>query len=456
MSSAASPAYTYTWSTDGNAVTFTDNGGGSATLTATETTASSWTAFQAGTGCAIAGGKSFGIYPFPAITPTAADTMICIGDTTLISSNLSTSNFSVNCVPFGFRTAPGTETFLANAGVRNTSFGGTASLDDGGWEAIPLGFTFSYFGSDFTTLNVGTNGVINFGPYASFNVSQYSFPEGFPSTLSPVNTIGVLATDFYMNTTGSVRFWTEGAAPNRVFVLEYNGPGWTADGNHNAQVHLYETLGLVEIHVNEATGTGLFAGPKTIGLQNGDGTVGALAPVVCDINGNPSGLAQWDARTSTITTAAPQAWRFSPPVSYTFAWSPSAEIAGSTTGSTALAAPTATSPGVQSYFVTVTDNLSGCVGTPVELEFDLISPAAAPDVVGYGLLSDLDGTNTITFCAEQDVNLYVTPGAGYDSTYNAVYYLDAVGGTVNGCTAFGVFIRTMPFGATVSKSSIFT
>jgi len=318
---------------------------------------------------------------------------------------------------------------LCQGGTRNNSYGGTASLDDGGCDSVPLGFTFNYFGQDFTTVNVGTNGVINFGPYANFNVSQYSFPSGFPSPSSPANTIGVLATDFYMTTQGHVTFWTEGAAPNRVFVIEYQGPGWTTDGSLRAQCHLYETLGLVEIHVERATSTGTFAGPKTIGLQNGDGTVGATAPVACDVNGNQVGLATWNARTSTIAASASQAWRFSPPVSYTFAWSPSAEIAGSTTGSTALAAPTATTPGSQSYFVTVTDNLSGCVGTPVELNFDLISPVAAPDVVGFGELSDVDGTNTIAFCAEQDVNLYVAAGAGYDSTYNAVYYLDAVGGT---------------------------
>jgi len=183
---------------------------------------------------------------------------------------------------------------------------------------------------------------------------------------------------------------------------------------------------LVEIHAERITSTN--AG-KTIGLQNGTGTVGATAPVECDVNGNQVGLSTWNNRNSTITAAESQAWRFSPPVSYTFAWSPVGEIAGPTNATTALAAPTATTPGTQSYFVTVTDNLSGCAGTPVELQFDVISPVAAPDAVGWGVLSDLDGTNTVTFCAEQDLNLYVAAGAGYDSTYNAVWYQQAVGGT---------------------------
>jgi hypothetical protein len=434
LTSAASPAYTYTWTNDGNAATFADNGGGSATLTSTETTTSSWSAFQAGTGCTISGTKSLGVYPFPVIEPTAADTAICIGDSTVINSNLSTSNFAVTCVPYAMRTAPGSATVLCDAGVQVTphtpsnGLGFFAPLDDAGWANVPLGFTFNYFGVDFSAVNVGTNGVINFGSWSAFNSSQYSFPGGFPSASNPVNTIAVLGTDLYMVTTGSMRYWTEGSAPNRVFVLEYNAcPGWTADGLHTAQVHLFETIGLVEIHIGQATGTGTFAGPKTFGLQDATGTIGATAPVNCDASGAPSGIATWNARTSTITTADPKAWRFAPPVSYSFAWSPAGEISGATTNSAALARPTATVPGVQSYFVTVTDNVSGCVGTPVELEFDLISPAAAPNVVGFGVDSDLDGTNTIAFCDEQDLRLYVEAGAGYDSSYTSLWYLDENG-----------------------------
>lgn len=425
--SSNDPNYSYTWTNDGHANTFVNNGGGSATLTSDTTTASSWSAFDAVTGCIINSQKSFGVYSFPVIVPTANDTAICIGDSTIINSNLSVSNFTVKCVPFGFRTAPGNAVFLANNGVRNGDYGGTASLDDGGWAQVPIGFTFNYFGNDWTAINVGTNGVINFGPFAGFNASQYSFPSGFPSASSPVNTIGVLATDFYMTATGTVRFWTEGVAPNRVFVIEYNGPGLTADGVHVAQAHLFETLGLVEIHVQEATGTGTFAGPKTIGLQNGDGTIGATAPAFCNLDGTPNGTQTWNARNATITAAESKAWRFSPPVSYTFSWSPAAQISGPTNTASVVARPTTLTPGVQSYFVTATDNLSGCAGAPVELQFDVISPLVATSVVGYGLSSDVDGTNTIAFCGEQDVELYVS--GVFDTTVTAKWYTQAVGGT---------------------------
>jgi len=302
-----------------------------------------------------------------------------------------------------------------------------APLDDAGWSGIPLGFAFDYFGTTFTTCNVGTNGVLNFGNYATFNAGQYSFPSGFPSASSPLNTIAVLATDMYLVTSGQIRYWTEGVAPNRVFVFEYkNCPGWMADGVHSAQVHLFETLGRVEIHVDRATGTGTFAGPKTIGLQNGDGSVGTTAPV-CTIA--PVGSVRWNARNATIPGAFSQAWRFNPPVDYTFAWSPSGEISGPDTTASIVAYPTATAAGTQNYSIQVTDNVSGCVGTPVSYPVQIVDIPAEPNIVGYGVFSSVDGTNDVTFCGPQAVEWYcsdVLP-AGWQVNY----YTQAVG---NMCT----------------------
>jgi len=391
---SSSASYVYTWSNDGNASSASQSGA-DFTISSDTTTTSSWSAFEPGTGCNTSGQKSFGVYAFPVIVPTVADSLVCIGSSTTLNSNVTTSAFAVKCVPFGFRTAPAGATYLTNNGTRNGSYGGTVSLDDGGWEGIPIGFDFNYFGNIFTAVNVGTNGVINFGPYANFDASQYSFPSGFPSPNSPVNTIGVIATDLYLSSTGTIRFWTEGVAPGRVFVVQYDAPGWTADGRHVAQAHLFETTGLVEIHVERATGTS-GAASKTFGLQDGTGTIGSTAPVNCDANGDPSGSVTWNNRTGSFGANNSKAWRFIPPVSYSFAWTPSGEISGSTSGASAIALPTATVPGIQTYEVTVTDNTSGCVGAPIQVQFELTEPVAQPDVVGWGVDSDVDGTNPMT------------------------------------------------------------
>jgi hypothetical protein len=291
---------------------------------ATVTVTSNFQLAVTATGCAATNAFfSVGVYPLPTATVTTTASGVCPGTSATINSGLSSGNFSVTCITHSWKTAPATAFNLALNGVKTAPPGGfaDASLDDGKWGDVPIGFNFNYFGTPsapvtFNKCNVGTNGVLNFGPYASFNGAQYQFPNGFPSPLSPLNTIGVLATDFYFNVSGSVKYWTEGYAPNRIFVLEYNnGPGWTADGIHSAQCHLYETTGIVEIHVKEATGTGTFAFAKTIGLQDGTGTVGAVAPV-CGL----TPPAFWNARSATILASNPQGWRFSPPANYLTVW----------------------------------------------------------------------------------------------------------------------------------------
>ena len=450
--SSANAGYAYTWVNDAIAATFSPSGA-NVTLSSTATTNSTVTAFDATTGCSISLVKSFSIYEFPNIVPTSADSIICVGDSTIVSSGVAAEAFSANCTTFGLRTAPGSAVSLCAAGAElvpqtPNTLGFDAPLDDSGWEGIPIGFSFDYFGTVFSTLNVGTNGVANFGPYGSFDSGQYLFAAGFPSASSPVNTIAVIATDMRMDVTGTVRYWTEGVSPNRVFVLEYlNCPGWS-NGVHTAQLHLFETLGRVEIHVNEATSTGGL-GNKTIGLQNGDGTVGTTAPV-CNIA--PVGSVTWNNRAGVINTAFPWAWRFNPPVDYTFTWSPSGEISGATNAANIVAYPTATAAATQNYSIQVTDNISGCVGSPVSYPVQIIEAPALPNIVGYGLFSEQDGTNGTTFCGPQGVEWYcsdaLAPG------WQVVYYTQAVGGTGFPFDATDTLTFTTGSGATLAIAEL--
>ena len=348
---ASSPdsAMTYAW-TSLTSPTVLDATTGSvvtSTIAATSDFKVIGTGSAAFTGCTSVAYASIGVYPLPTATVTTTANGVCPGTSATIGSGLSAGNFSVQCITHAWITTPTSANVLCSSGVKYTPSGVSAdtSLDDGKWGGVPIGFGFNYFGTTFSTCNVGTNGVMNFGPYASFSGSQYSFPNGFPSTLSPLNTIGVLATDFYMTTSGSVKYWTQGYAPNRIFVLQYeDGPGWTADGLHSVQCHLYETTGLVEIHVKQATGVGTFAGYKTIGLQNGDGSVGAIAPV-CGSTTTPPQV--WKGLFATIQASAPQAWRFSPPSNYTTSWFADGTLIPSTT------TPVFTNPGTNVFNLTV-------------------------------------------------------------------------------------------------------
>lgn len=448
--SSANAGYSFTWANDGMADTFVPSGV-NLTLSSDSTTNTTVTAFDATTGCSINSVKSFSVYDFPNIIPTSPDSIICIGDSTTVSSGVAQGAFSVQCIGLGMRTAPGSASVLCAGGVQVTphaaynGLGLNAPLDDAGWSGIPIGFNFDYFGTTFTSLNVGVNGVANFGSYATFNAGQYLFSAGFPSASSPVNTIAVMATDLRVTVSGTIRYWTEGVSPNRVFVLEYlNCPGWI-NGTHTAQLHLFETTGRVEIHVLEATQTGVL-GNKTIGLQNGDGTVGTTAPL-CN---NPSVF--WNNRSDVVFSSFPWAWRFNPPVNYTFAWTPIGQISGSTTSASIMAKPTATAAGTQNYTVQVTDNVSGCVGTPVSYPVQIVDIPELPNIVGYGLFSNTDGTNGMTFCGPQGVEWYcsdaLAPG------WQVIYYTQAVGGTGYPFDATDTLTFTTGAGATLAVAEL--
>jgi len=358
ITASSSAPYSYVFTALDGAV-LSNATASSVNATVSQTSAIMVTGTDASSGCVAQKVYSVGLYPLPTASVTTSASGVCPGTAATINSGLSAGNFSVTCITHNWKTAPASAFNLALNGVKSTPPGGLsdASLDDGKWGGVPIGFNFNYFGTSFNTCNVGTNGVLNFGNYASFNGSQYSFPNGFPSTLSPLNTIGVLATDFYLNTSGSVKYWTEGYAPNRIFVLEYNnGPGWMTDGIHSAQCHLFETTGLVEIHVKQATGTGTFAGPKTIGLQDGTGLIGAIAPV-CGLTSTEF----WDARVATIQAGSPQSWRFSPPSDFSTLWTvEGAAIADGTNIFTQVVSQSITT----TYDISYSNLTTGCTNEP--------------------------------------------------------------------------------------------
>jgi hypothetical protein len=185
--------------------------------------------------------------------------------------------------------------------------------------------------------------MMQFGAYNAAGLGDYTI-TGFPNPAEPTNAIAVVACDHYYATTGTIRYWMTGVAPTRKFILEYNGPGFITNGTITAQAHLFESTGIVEVHVQQATSTA----QKTVGVQNAAGTVGTTAPL---FNATP------------VTTFANVGYRFNPPVNYTFAWT-AVPSAGTTiaapTGSTSNANPAV---GTTEFFVAATNPLNGCVST---------------------------------------------------------------------------------------------
>ncbi|MEI6312383.1 MAG: fibronectin type III domain-containing protein [Bacteroidota bacterium] len=348
--------------------TFSWSGGPFTTLSSTSisanpTTTTNYTVTETSGSCSISKIVSVGVYAPTVFTPTSSVDSICFASpsvTVNMNANLSGTTFAITAEPYAPYTAPGSGiTVLANAGTivtpQTSSF---ASLDDGGWR-VPIGFTYNFLGTIVDSINIGTNGVIQFGPFSDADLSDFTY-LGLPSTTEPRNIIAGCATDLYWSTAGTIRTWVTGIAPNRTFVVSYEGgAGFITDGTHTFQIVLHETIGTAEVIVTTATST---AHNKTIGCNNSTGLVGSTAP----------------GRNAFSGTFGPEAWLFTPPASYTFAWT------GTGLSSSTVVNPNAvisTSPtGAYDnyvYSVAATNTATGCTTTRSD-SFKVFQTPAAP------------------------------------------------------------------------------
>ena len=265
-------------------------------------------------GCVAQNSITIGVNPLPVSNVTASSTDVCPGSTVTINTGLSAQNFSSTPIPYAALYAPTNAVTIVSGGVATPApdLGGGApfgSLDDVGWSNIPVGFGFNFFGTNYTTVSIGTNGTIFMGNTGAVN--DFIFTT-LPSVIEPFNMLAVLAMDnnLFGATGGTIKYWTEGAAPNRKFVVSYeNVKEFGANQFSTAQAILYETTGIAEVHVTSSTNIDQ---NKLVGINNGDGTEGVLAYA--------SGTTP-SATNPTNPIANPFAYRFSPPANFTTVWS---------------------------------------------------------------------------------------------------------------------------------------
>ena len=179
----------------------------------------------------------------------------------------------MTAVPLDFTDISGTGTLVA--GADNT---------DDGWSTttVGIGFTFNFYGNDFTAISINHNGILTFGATTGFTAWEN---EALPANvgLAPNNAIYPLWDDLdgrrTVNPTAFLRSQTQGAFPNRVFIVQ-----WTATPQYNAglagtdtntfQVKIHETTNVIEFHyqvVGAENANDAFPG-TVIGIENSNGT----------------------------------------------------------------------------------------------------------------------------------------------------------------------------------------
>ncbi len=281
------------------------------------------------------------------VTGTSANSTICLGDSTVLSASALPVSYIMTAITNDLIPSPGyLSNFLVDGGTIQTTLT-TGTLDDGRWDNIDLPFTFRYFGNDYNSINVSTNGWIGLG---SSNSTSTGMGVTLPNAAAPNNVIHAITADldFRSPTTSSIEYFYEGGSPDRKFVVRYNDiKFFGTTGTANVEVILYETTNAIEIHTSDCSNTTLV---KAQGIENKTGTIAFTAPVRNNVK-------TW--------TGMPDAYRFTPD-QFTYTWSPVSGLTN-TIGSAVSAHPTATTTytvnavntaTAQSGSTTVTVNIS--------------------------------------------------------------------------------------------------
>ncbi len=394
---SSNPNYVYTWSPIDSLLNYT--GGASATTNIYTTNTFTVTAVDAGSGCATSGTTTVTDFTFTTVNLTATPSAICPGGSSNLSTGVVNGNFAVSSIAWAPHPVPASGvTTLTHSGVQDVPLS-TGSLDDGGWFNQPIGFNFNFFNTIYSSFHVSTNGNIQFDANTA-NFSTSFSPGTVPSTNLPNAFVGWDWQDLYFTTLGStakLRYWVDGTTPNRVLVVDYDSvPGFTTVGLQKGQILLYETTGVVETHLTLVTDN---SHVKVCGVENLAGTVGAAAP----------------GRNGTVwSITSPEAWRFQPPVVYTFAWTPNDGTLDNTSSGTPVASPAATT----TYTVVVTDPFTNCQNSyPVTVT---VNPVPNAPVI-----------NDTTVCGSRSFTLTAASGGPVYRWYNGSNALIFTGNPYN-------------------------
>jgi PGF-pre-PGF domain-containing protein len=159
-------------------------------------------------------------------------------------------NYSVDTIPFEWESEIGT----------------SLSLGDDDYELVPLNFTFNFYGVDYNSVYVGSNGFLRFTS-SGWLGSFVNLP--FPSSDNDAdNMIAPLWDDLNPYTGGGVYYNMLGSPPDRRFIVTwYKVPHYYDSDENTFQVILYEKTN--EIKFNYLT---IWSGnTPTAGINYGDG-----------------------------------------------------------------------------------------------------------------------------------------------------------------------------------------
>lgn len=378
-------------------------------------------------GCPLTATTNVDIKSGPTVTAAATPSILCsAGGNSQLQANASTG-YTVSSIPYSILTPSGSPTVIWN----------TYQIDAIS-TAISLPFTFTFYGQSITQIFATTEGYMQLGTSTGYDYS----PDAIPNAATPNNIISLAWSDLVLdpgsNPGAYVRYFVNGTAPNRVFVLEYNKLRYlAANGEVTGQIRLYENGNAIEVAITRVDDEG-DNDNKVLGIENSTGTDGLTPP----------------GRNLAIWNTTNEAWRFSLGGPYTYAWSPATYL-NNTTIYNPLASGIASAI---TYTVRVTDAVSGCY-TDKTVPITIGAPMSGTYTVGGGgnfttLTDAINAYNTLciggpivfslidnNYNSAETFPLYINSNA-YASSTNTLTIKPAAGKTVaiSGNSKTGVFV----------------
>lgn len=152
--------------------------------------------------------------------------------------------------------------------------------DDGYSGVIPLGFTYNYYGNNYTQCVIGSNGNISFNTGLAGGYCPWPISAVLLGNASMYNSICGPWCDIFIPGGGTITYSTIGTAPNRKFMATWCHTRMYSCTTQwiTTQIIIYETTNLAEVHVGHKTICAWNGGYAIIGVQNSTGSSATVAP----------------------------------------------------------------------------------------------------------------------------------------------------------------------------------
>lgn len=168
---------------------------------------------------------------------------------------------------------------IGSAGISMTN-PVTLNLSDDVWSgAINMGFTFNFYGTNYTQCVIGSNGLVSFNMANANGYCPWSLvgipPLPTTGLTSAHNAAMICYQDMNPAMGGTIKYQTIGTAPNRIFVVLYENVAMFSTGQCNYMgLLLFEGTNVVEYHIgNKPIAATWNNGLAIQGVQKNGGTV---------------------------------------------------------------------------------------------------------------------------------------------------------------------------------------